>query len=91
MADNLLKRNPFLARDKKYPYTFKVEFLLPEPWDNEKNRDRFEQAIYRAFMDAFPDSVEIINRGLYFAGAIENGHEQALARQNEKGEWVLND
>lgn len=89
MADNLLKRNLFLNTEKKYPYTFKAEFLLPEPWDNEKNRERFEQAIYHAFMEAFPDGVTIINRGLYFTGAIQEGHEQTLARRNEKGEWEI--
>ena len=84
MADILLKRNPFFNTEKKYSYTFKVEFLLPEPWDNDKNRERFENAIYHAFMDAFPDGVDIINRGLYLVGAIQEGHEQTLARQNEK-------
>lgn len=89
MADDLLK--DWFHHEKKHPYTFKVEFLLPEPWDNDKNRERFESAIYQAFMDAFPDGVEIVNRGLYFAGALMAGHEQTLARQKENGEWVLND
>lgn len=89
MADNLLK--DWFPHKLKHPYTLKVEFLLPEPWDNDKNQERFENAIYQAFMDAFPDGVEIVNRGLYSVGAIETEHEQTLARQNEKGEWVLND
>ncbi len=91
MTDNLLKCNLFLNTEKKYPYTFKAEFMLSEPWDNEKNRERFEQAIYHAFAEAFPDGVAIINQGLYFVGAIQEGHEQTLARQNNKCEWVLND
>ena len=74
----------------KYPYTFKVEFLLPEPWDNDSNREKFENAILNAFMEAFPDGVELVNKGLYFAGAIQEGHEQTLARQTENGEWVIN-
>ena len=85
--DELLKK---LSESKHY-YTFKVEFRLPEQWDNKKNRERFEQAIYRAFMDAFPDGVEIINRGLYFRGAVCCGTDQTLACQDGKGGWSLND
>ena len=89
MSDNLLKKRNFLPSKKRYPYTFKCEFLLPEPWDNEKNRERFEISIIHAFMEAFPDGVDIINRGLYFTGAIEAGHEQTLAMQDDTGKWTI--
>lgn len=88
MADNYLGNNWILPKNK-YPYTFKCEFLLPEPWDNEKNRERFEDAIFKAFMEAFPNGVDIINRGLYFAGSIQTGHEKTLACQDEEGEWCI--
>lgn len=68
--------NNWIPPKNKYPYTFECEFLLPEPWDNEKNRERFEDAILKAFIEAFPNGVDIINRTLYFTGArmeYENG------------------
>ena len=68
--------NNWIPPKNKYLYTFKCEFLLSEPWDNEKNRERFENCSLKAFREAFPNGVDIINRVLYFAGTrmeYENG------------------